>query len=465
MSVERLLGRPVDVLAVVGVGRRHDDLDLVEPGRQRPLGAAQVRHQRRVADVGVALHRGPDLGGVGHRRDRLGVHERHGLDPPDAGPRQRVDQRRPWRRSAPAPRSAARRAGRPRAATAAPAGHSSRPRPVAADVQRTHARPVRPALLVERRHALGPVAGEGGRPPGAVLDVQPGRQVDVRPLSQRPLGVAYSHRRVRGDDRRELAAPPPGRCPAATRRSTSPSRVGLGHVEPRPVKTRSAARAAPTRRTSSWVPPPPGITPTVTSGSPSDRRLVARPPGRRTARARGRRRARSRAPPRWSGTGRSRMPPKAARKCGRCAIRSASLNPLRSLRSAPTQNAFADAELTTTARTVSSAASAAVAAAISRAMAVDSALCASARSRTSSATCPPSPCRTTVTCSIGSGCSLTVADPNPVLTRGGARPPAGPGRCRAPRGSSPARRPRRPARPGPLPWWRRPGRCRAPRAP
>ena len=45
------------------------------------------------------------------------------------------------------------------------------------------------------------------------------------------------------------------------------------------------------------------------------------------------------------------MPPNAARKCGRCASRSASLNPLRSLRSAPTQNAFSDAEDTTTART------------------------------------------------------------------------------------------------------------------
>src|SRR5690606_39571083 len=40
-------------------------------------------------------------------------------------------------------------------------------------------------------------------------------------------------------------------------------------ISRRAVKISSAARAAPTRRGSSCVPPPPGITPTDTSGSPS----------------------------------------------------------------------------------------------------------------------------------------------------------------------------------------------------
>jgi hypothetical protein len=76
----------------VGAGRRHDDFQLGEPGGQRPLGAAQVRDQRRVADVRVARDLRPHLVGVGHLRDRLGVHERHRLDAPHAGAAQRVDE-------------------------------------------------------------------------------------------------------------------------------------------------------------------------------------------------------------------------------------------------------------------------------------------------------------------------------------------------------------------------------------
>ena len=47
--VERLRGRAVDVLAVVRVARRDDDLDLAEAGVERALRAPQVGHQRRVA--------------------------------------------------------------------------------------------------------------------------------------------------------------------------------------------------------------------------------------------------------------------------------------------------------------------------------------------------------------------------------------------------------------------------------
>ena len=87
-----------------------------------------------------------------------------------------------------------------------------------------------------------------------------------------------------------------------------------------------------------------------------------------------------------AGTGSSSTPVKAARKTGRCRIRSASVKPLRSLRSAPTQKALGALEESTTARTERSAASAPVAEASSAAISVLSALCAAGRSRTSSAT-------------------------------------------------------------------------------
>ena len=69
-------------------------------------------------------------------------------------------------------------------------------------------------------------------------------------------------------------------------------------------------------------------------------------------------RAISRPPPRAKpsttaseGTGRFSTPPYAARATGRCAIRSASVKLLRSLRSAPTQNALGLVLVTTTQRT------------------------------------------------------------------------------------------------------------------
>lgn len=51
--------------------------------------------------------------------------------------------------------------------------------------------PVRRPLLDERGHPLGPVGRERGGPPRAVLDLEAGRQVDVEPGAQRPLGVAH----------------------------------------------------------------------------------------------------------------------------------------------------------------------------------------------------------------------------------------------------------------------------------
>ncbi len=63
--------------------------------------------------------------------------------------------------------------------------------------------------------------------------------------------------------------------PAGTRRSTSPKRSASSTASRRPVKMRSAAREAPTLRTTSCVPPPPGMTPTVTSGKSDDGGVVS----------------------------------------------------------------------------------------------------------------------------------------------------------------------------------------------
>ncbi len=56
--------------------------------------------------------------------------------------------------------------------------------------------------------------------------------------------------------------------PAGTRRLTRPSRSASSTPTLRPVSTRSAARAGPRRRRMFCVPPPPGTSPSVTSGSP-----------------------------------------------------------------------------------------------------------------------------------------------------------------------------------------------------
>jgi len=50
------------------------------------LRAAQVRHQRRIADRLVAMDALPHLVRVGHLRDRFGMDEAHGLDASYAGP-------------------------------------------------------------------------------------------------------------------------------------------------------------------------------------------------------------------------------------------------------------------------------------------------------------------------------------------------------------------------------------------
>ena len=71
---------------------RDDDVDLVDPGPQRPVETAPVEHEPRVRDPGAARDPLHHRLGVRHRRDQLGVRERNGLDPPRPGVHELGDQ-------------------------------------------------------------------------------------------------------------------------------------------------------------------------------------------------------------------------------------------------------------------------------------------------------------------------------------------------------------------------------------
>ena len=91
-SHDRILDRPIHVLAVVRLTRAHDDLDLVNSRGERHLGTTNVGYQRAVRDArytGDACH---NVGGAGHRRDRGGRDKRDGFDLPQSRRAQRVDQ-------------------------------------------------------------------------------------------------------------------------------------------------------------------------------------------------------------------------------------------------------------------------------------------------------------------------------------------------------------------------------------
>ncbi len=60
--------------------------------RDRPLGAFGVGNERRIGDAVDPFDPRHHLVGTRHRRDRLGRDERRGLDAPQSGARQRVDQ-------------------------------------------------------------------------------------------------------------------------------------------------------------------------------------------------------------------------------------------------------------------------------------------------------------------------------------------------------------------------------------
>ena len=168
--------------------------------------------------------------------------------------------------------------------------------------------PRRSAFLGKGSNAFLAVAGERRRTPAAVLHLQPGGEVDVGSEPHRPLGLAQTDRRVGGDRGGDLHRP----GPRGSRRHDlvhHPERTGLGGRHPACGEDQvPAARDQPTRRVSSWVPPPPGMTPTLTPPAGPRRRSRRRRPGRRTGRSPARRRGRSRPPRPAHGHGKVQHP-------------------------------------------------------------------------------------------------------------------------------------------------------------
>ena len=83
-----------------------------------------------------------------------------------------------------------------------------------------------------------------------------------------PSSRCASDRRV-GRDEEATSSARSRADPAGTTSSTTPSSCASVAPSLRAVKIMLAALDQPTRRVSSWVPPPPGMTPTLTSGSPT----------------------------------------------------------------------------------------------------------------------------------------------------------------------------------------------------
>jgi hypothetical protein len=70
----------------------HGHRDLVHPRLQRRLGASQVRHERREAELIAPLKLVEDLDGTCHGRDGPLGDEADGLDPTASGAGELVDE-------------------------------------------------------------------------------------------------------------------------------------------------------------------------------------------------------------------------------------------------------------------------------------------------------------------------------------------------------------------------------------
>ena len=162
----------------------------------------------------------------------------------------------------------------------------------------------------------------------------------------RRLRLADAERRALGDRPRERDAASRA-PPAGTTLATTPQASASAADSRRPVRITSRARAGPTSHVSVCVDPPPGKIPTLTSGNPK----VAPAP----ATIRSQASASSNPPPSATpstaaivGIGsswRRRISPTIS---DRCARRSSSEKPARSLRSIPAQNARSPAAPTMT---------------------------------------------------------------------------------------------------------------------
>ena len=194
-------------------------------------------------------------------------------------PRSSALARRPW--SAPArsrsmPRLERRRrpgrAGASRSRRAPRPGRSRRP-----SSRRRRRRPARRsshsalelrlALLEERPHPLDPVLGRHRQLVEPALVVEAGGEA----VSSAASTACLASRTAIGGARR-----PPGELdrlleprPCAATWLTKPSRSASSASMRRPVSTSSIARCLPITRASRWVPPPPGMIPSVISGWPN----------------------------------------------------------------------------------------------------------------------------------------------------------------------------------------------------
>ena len=97
-ALERGIGAAPHVGAVMRLGHRNHQIDLVGARLERPLRTAHIGDQRDVADGRVTPYAGHDLGRIGKIRHRLGRHKRGHLDLGQTGLRQRIDERNLLRR-------------------------------------------------------------------------------------------------------------------------------------------------------------------------------------------------------------------------------------------------------------------------------------------------------------------------------------------------------------------------------
>jgi hypothetical protein len=78
---------------VMGLARRHDEVQLVRSRRNRAFGATHVGHQAGVDDAGRPDDLVQDDLGIAQRGNRLRGDEGRRLDLGDAGRRERIHQR------------------------------------------------------------------------------------------------------------------------------------------------------------------------------------------------------------------------------------------------------------------------------------------------------------------------------------------------------------------------------------
>ena len=123
-------------------------------------------------------------------------------------------------------------------------------------------------MLEERRDAARGVLGPGHRDEGLLFERQARRPAWPRARRRPRPWPGRGPRRRRAASSAAQASAASSTSSGATTRLTSPIASASSARTWRPVKMSSLARDDPIRRGRRWVPPPPGMTPSRTSGSP-----------------------------------------------------------------------------------------------------------------------------------------------------------------------------------------------------